>query len=425
MKKEKFSIKKLIATLGPGFITGASDDDPTAIAAYTQAGAQFGYSMLWTTLFTFPFMAAIQEICGRIGMVTGKGLAGVIKEHYAKSFLYSAIGLLVIANTINIGADLGAMAASAQMIIGLPFIVWLILITVATLLMEVLISYRTYAKFLKFFALSLLTYIVVAFIVHQDWRHIALATIVHTIFFNKAFIVGMVAILGTNISPYLFFWQADEEVEEEVSHHRIRAMGRGVPKINPRDFRDLRIDTIIGMLFSNIIVFFICVTAASTLGIHGPSLIQSPQEAAQALLPVAGNAAFLLFAVGIIGSGLLAVPVLASSASYALAESLNWKEGLYEKFKQAHGFYGIITIATLLGLLINFTPIKPFQMLVYSASLNAVLAPPLLVFILLIANNKKIMGKHTNSVTSNLLAFSITIIMMIAALALLWYIFMK
>jgi NRAMP (natural resistance-associated macrophage protein)-like metal ion transporter len=420
VKKEPFSLKRLLRTLGPGFISGASDDDPTAIAAYTQAGARFGYSMLWTALFTFPFMTAIQEICGRIGMVTGKGLAGVIKQHFDRKVLYGAVLLLIASNTINIGADLGAMAASAQMLFHLPFAALLIIVTAMTLVMEIFISYRVYAKFLKFFALSLLTYVIVAFVVRQDWGQIALATFIPTISWNTVFLMNIIAILGSNISPYLFFWQAGEEVEEEVSHHRIRAMGRGVPKVNPRDFRVLRMDTMVGMLFSNLIVFFICVTAASTLGVHGITDIQTPQQAAEALIPFAGQFAFLLFAIGIIGSGFLAVPVLASSASYALAETFNWKEGLYKNFKQAHGFYGVITIATLIGLLINFTPIKPFQMLIYAATFNAVLAPPLLVIILLIANNKRIMGVHTNSVTSNIFAYIITVIMSLGALALLW-----
>jgi NRAMP (natural resistance-associated macrophage protein)-like metal ion transporter len=416
--KEKFKIKNVLKAMGPGFISGAADDDPTAIAAYTQAGAQFGYRQLWTALFTFPFMTAIQEMSGRIGMVTGKGLAGVMKEHYSKKFLYVAVTILLVANIINIGADLGAMAAAGQMLLGIPFIFWLFGMTVFTLVMEIFISYRTYAKFLKYLALILVSYIIVAFIVKQDWSAIALSTFIPHVSFNSVFMLSLVAILGTNISPYLFFWQADEEVEEEILHHKIVSMGRGVPKTNQNDFKRLKIDTAIGMLFSNIIVFFICIAAASTLGIHNITDIQTPAQAAQALRPLAGDFAYILFAIGIIGSGLLAVPVLAGSASYAIAESFNWKEGLYRKLKKAHGFYGIIAIATFVGLLINFFSIQPFQLLVYAAALNAILAPPLLIFILFIANNKKIMGQHTNSWISNTLGILITILMFVASIAL-------
>lgn len=412
-------IKKFLGILGPGFISGASDDDPTAIAAYTQAGARFGYSQLWTALFTFPFMTVIQEMCGRIGLITGKGLAGVIRTHYSRSFLYFAVFLLLIANTINIGADLGAMAASAQLILGIPFIFWLIIITVITLIMEIFVSYQVYVSVLKYFALTLVSYIAVAFIVHQDWNRILIATFIPFFSFDKAYLLSIAAILGTNISPYIFFWQAGEEVEEEVVHNRLRSMGRGIPKVYSKDLKNLKIDTFIGMLFSNIIIFFIGVTAASTLGKNGILNIETPAQAAAALRPLAGNFASILFTIGILGSGFLAVPVLAGSASYALSEAFGLKEGLYRKFTQAHGFYGIITISTLIGLLINFTPIKPFTMLVYAAALNAILAPPLLVFILFISNDKKIMGEHTNSWISNLMGILITIIMIVASVLLI------
>lgn len=418
-EKEKFKLKNVFKAIGPGFISGAADDDPTAIAAYTQAGAQFGYKQLWTALFTFPFMTVVQEMSGRIGMVTGKGLAGVIKNHYSKFFLYLAVTILLVANIINIGADLGAMAASGQMLLGIPFIFWLVGMTVFTLIMEIFISYKAYAKFLKYLALILISYVAVAFIAKQNWTIVAFSTFVPYISWDKAFLLNLVAILGTNLSPYLFFWQADEEVEEEIAHHQIRSLGRGVPKTSNSDFKKLRLDTGAGMLFSNVIVFFICIAAASTLGIHKIIDIQTPTQAAEALRPLAGNFAYILFAIGIIGSGLLAVPVLAASASYAIAESFNWKEGLYLKLKRAHGFYGIITIATVVGLLINFLSISPFQLLVYSAALNAVLAPPLLIFILFIANDKKIMGEHINSLISNIFGILITVLMSVASIVLL------
>ena len=418
-------LKKLLSVLGPGFITGASDDDPTAIAAYTQAGAQFGYHQLWTALFTFPFMTVIQEMCGRIGMVTGKGLSGVIKRHYSKEILYAAVMLLLVANTINIGADLGAMASSAQLLVGIPYIFWLVGLTVLTLLLEVFVSYPKYARFLKFLTITFLSYVVVAFIVKQNWRQVALSTFIPYISFNKVYLLNLVAILGTNISPYLFFWQADEEVEEEVEHHAIQGMGRGVPKVTRKDFRLLRLDTTVGMLFSNVIVFFICLTAASTLGAYGITNIETPTQAAEALRPLAGDLSFALFAIGILGSGMLAVPILAGSAAYALSEVFNWKEGLSKKFSQAHGFYGIITVATLIGLLINFTSLSPFKLLYYSAALNGILAVPLLIFILLVANNKTVMGEHTNSHTSNILGIIITCFMALAAGALIFNIFVK
>lgn len=421
----KQKIKKLFKYLGPGFITGASDDDPTAIAAYTQAGAKFGYGQLWTALFTLPFMIAIQEMSGRIGLVTGKGLAGVIKAHYSKKLLYGAVFLLLIANTINIGADLGAMAASGQLIFKIPFIFWLIGITIFTLLMEIFISYKTYAKFLKYLALFLLSYVIVAFLVKQEWHQIFFSTFIPTISLNKIYLLSLLAILGTNISPYLFFWQAGEEVEEEVAGRKIKMMGKGTPKTGKSDIKKMNLDTTIGMIFSNIIVFFIAIAAASTLGKYGITDIQTADQAALALQPLAGNFASILFAIGIIGSGLLAVPVLAGSASYALAESFGWQEGLYRKFKQAHGFYGVIAVATLIGLLMNFISISPFQLLIYAAALNAIIAPLLLIFILFISNNKKIMGELTNSPLSNIFGWFITIIMAVAALSFIWIEFFR
>ncbi|MBI2463200.1 MAG: Nramp family divalent metal transporter [Candidatus Spechtbacteria bacterium] len=403
--------KNIFNILGPGFISGAADDDPTGVAAHMQSGAQFGYGMLWTALFTLPFMVAIQEMCGRIGLVTGKGLAGVIKQTYSKSLLYVIVVLLLVSNTINIGADLGVMAASMQLLVPIPFAFLLFGIASFILFLEVVISYRIYAQFLKYSAILLLSYAGVAFAVKQDWTQIFFATIIPNIELNKSFLLGLLAILGTNMSPYLFFWQANEEVEEEVASNKLRMMGRGTPKINMGDVNAMNTDTKIGMIFSNIIVFFIMIAAASTLGQSSIASIETPAQAALALKPIAGNFASLLFAIGIIGSGLLAVPVLAGSASYALSESLGWKEGLYRNFKQAHGFYGVIIAAMLIGLLVNFLPISPFRMLIYSAALNAIIAPPILVLILLISNNKNIMGRFTNSATSNVLGIFIITLM--------------
>ena len=412
-------VKRLFSRLGPGFITGASDDDPSGIATYSQTGAQFGYSQLWTAPFSFPFMAAIQEMCGRIGMVTGKGLSGVIRKHYSRNILYFSVTLLLVANTVNIGADLGAMASAGQLLVNLPFVILLLPITAVILLLEVFVSYKVYAKFLKYLTFSLFAYFITVFIVKQDWQKIALSTVLPSFTLSKTYLLNIIAILGTTISPYLFFWQADEEVEEEVEFHKIRAMGKGVPKITKIDIRAMRYDTLMGMFFSNIAMFFIILTAASTLAASGITNIDTASQAALALKPIAGNFAFFVFAAGIIGTGLLAVPVLAGSASYAISETFGWKEGLYRRFKQAHGFYAVISIATIIGFLVNFTGISPFKMLYYTAILNGLIAPPLMVLILLISNNTNIMGKYTNSRLSNILGWSITFVMTVAAVALL------
>lgn len=412
-------LKKIFTHLGPGFITGASDDDPSGIATYSQTGAQFGYSQLWTALFSFPFQTVIQEMCGRIGMVTGKGISGVIRKHYAKPVLYFAVSLLFVANTINIGADLGAMASSAQLLVNLPFILWLIPLAILTLFLEVFISYKVYAKFLKYLTFSLFAYIIVAFVVKINWLHVLSSTVVPTISPNKAYLFNFIAILGTTISPYLFFWQTGEEVEEEVEFHKIRAMGKGVPKVNAIDIRAMRKDTIVGMFFSNLIMFFIITTAAATLFANNIHTVDTAADAARALQPIAGNFSFILFATGIIGTGLLAVPVLAGSASYAISEAFGWREGLYRKFKTAHGFYAVIIAATIVGILVNFTNIPPFKMLYYTAILNGIIAPPLMVLILLISSNPEIMGKYTNSKFSNYMGVTITAVMSIASALLL------
>ncbi len=412
-------LKKILKTLGPGFITGASDDDPSGIATYSQTGAQFGYQQLWTAPFSFPFMTVIQEMCGRIGMVTGKGISGVIKKHYSPTILYFAVLILFIANTVNIGANLGAMASSAQLLVGLPFYACLLIMVVISLLLQIFVSYSTYSKVLKYLTLSLLAYIITVFVVKQNWTAIALSTLLPSFSFNKAYITNIVAILGTTISPYLFFWQADEEVEEEIEENKLHSMGHGLPTINIRSIRRMRKDTIVGMFLSNLVMFFIIATTASTLNANGITEVATATDAAKALQPLAGQFAFILFAAGIIGSGFLAVPILAGSASYALAEAVGWREGLYLKFSKAHGFYAVIALATILGIVVNFTPIKPFQMLYYTAILNGMVAPFLMVMILLICNNKKIMGNYTNSLFSNIMGIIITAVMSISSIFLL------
>ncbi len=412
-------MRKFFKRLGPGFITGAADDDPSGIATYSQTGAQFGYGQLWTALFSFPFMTAVQEMCGRIGMVTGKGLSGVIKKYYSRPVLGVAVTLLVVANAVNIGADLGAMASAVQMLFGLPFELWLFGLTALTLGLEIFVSYPRYAKFLKYLTLSLFAYIFVALIVKQDWGNILHSTILPSFSWNKAYIMNIVAILGTTISPYLFFWQADEEVEEEISEHKIAEIGGRKPKVSGTMIRGMRLDTMLGMFFSNLVMFFIIVTAASTLGAGGITSIDTATQAAEALRPLAGDFSFILFTLGILGTGLLAVPILAGSASYAVSEAANIKSGLSKKFSDAKGFYAIITLATCAGLTVNFLGIPPFKMLYYTAVFNGLAAPLLLILILLIANNKKIMGKHVNGVISNILGGIIAIVMTAAGIAVL------
>jgi NRAMP (natural resistance-associated macrophage protein)-like metal ion transporter len=405
--------------LGPGLITGAADDDPSGIATYSQTGAQFGYGQLWTVLFMYPLMTAVQEACARIGAVTGKGLAAVVRENYSRKLLYATVGLVVLANTINIGADIGAMASATRLIIPLPFAFLAISFTVIVLLLEVFISYKVYVQMLKWLALTLLAYPVTAFIVHQNWPVVIRAFFVPHIELNFGFLFIITAVLGTTISPYMFFWQASEEVEEEIAAGRLAQRG-GIPHISKRFIRNLRIDNALGMLFSEVTTFFIIITAAAVLNANGVTNINTAADAARALAPLvhgfpdAGFLAQLIFAIGIVGLGLLAVPVLAGSASYALSEALGWHEGLYRRFKRAHGFYGVITIATLIGLLINFVGIDPVKALVFTAVFNGVAAVPLILLIFMMARNEKIMGEYRSGRLSNLV-IGITFILMLAA----------
>ncbi|MFH0701049.1 MAG: Nramp family divalent metal transporter [Candidatus Woesearchaeota archaeon] len=418
-KKRFGRLRRFFKKIGPGFITGASDDDPSGIATYSQTGAKFGYTQSWMALFVLPFMTAIQEMCGRIGVVTGKGLAGVMKKHYSRPILYFSVILLLIANVVNIGADLGAMAASAQLLFGIPFVYLILGITLLSVLLEIFVSYHRYVKVLKYLCLSLLAYIIVAFVIKIDWSQVLHSTFIPHLTFSKDYLFNIVAFLGTTISPYLFFWQTSEEVEEEVDRKALKSMGKGIPRFNFSMLREMRYDTLFGMFFSQLVTFFIIIVTASTLGAYGITDIQTADQAAMALKPLAGNFTYLLFAIGIIGVGLLAIPVLAGSASYALAETFRQKEGLYLKFKQAHFFYGVLIIATVAGLMINFINIPPFKMLYYAAVVNGIIAPALMVMIMLISNNKEVMGNYTNSWKSNLLGWIITGVMIVCALALL------
>jgi len=411
-------LKAYLKVLGPGLITAASGDDPSGIGTYSQTGALFGYAQLWTALFTFPLQAVIQEICARIALQTGRGLAANIRKYYPKPTLYFYVFLLFIANTITIGADLGAMAASAHLLFGLPVLFWLVGMTILTAVLEIFLSYQQYAKVLRILTLTLLAYVLGAFFTSQDWGQALRNTLIPTFHFDRKYLLNLVAILGTTITPYLFFWQASEEVEEEIDEGRkTEKQRKGVSKI---ELKWMRTDVTSGAFLSNIVFWFIIVTTASTLNHNGIFNIDSAPKAAEALRPLAGDFAYILFAVGIIGTGMLAVPILAGSAAYAVAETFKFREGLYLKLPQAPAFYGVIVLATLIGATINLIGINPILALYYAAVLNGLVAPLLLLMIMLISNNRKIMQTQTNGRTSNILGWTTTMAMGMAAAALLF-----
>lgn len=413
-------IKKLYKLLGPGIITGSADDDPSGIATYSQAGAQFGYALLWTTLFMLPLMLAVQEACARIGAVTGKGIAAVVKTHYSKFFLYPMVFLVVIANTINIGADLGAMAAATKLIIPLNFSSLTIFFSIFILMLEVFISYKAYARILKWLCLFLLVYPLTVFLVKEPWWQLVTATLIPHLELNFQFLFLITGVLGTTISPYLFFWQASEEVEETRAAQLLRKNEK--PQISAQRIRNLRIDNFFGMFFSELAAWSIMVVTATVLHAHGVTDIKTAADAAKALepfvqsFPNAGYMAKFIFAIGIIGLGLLSVPILAGSAAYALSEALSWRNGLDLKFKSATGFYGIIIAATLFGLSINFIKLDPIKALVYAAVINGIVAVPLIFIIALIAQNKKIMGIYSSGLLSKIFIW-LTFLSMLAAAA--------
>lgn len=401
----KFS--RFIRILGPGVVTGAADDDPSGIATYSQAGAAYGFGFLWVFPFVFPLLLAVQESCSRIGAVTGKGLAAVIKDNYSRKVLYMSVLLVVVANTINIGANLGAMATTTQLFVDLPFALLAIFYAIVIILLVVLVSYKKYAKILKWLAITLLSYPITAFLVGQNWPEIFMATFANLPTINADTIYILVGILGTTISPYLFFWDTSEVVEEEISHHRLTESGKKVPKISKHYIRSIRLDNFMGMSLATITAWFIVIVCASVLFKNGITGIDTAADAARALEPLvqgfsnSGLIAKLIFSVGIIGIGLLAVPVLAGSSAYAISETMGWKEGLYRKFKHATGFYVVIVVATLVGLTINFLGIDPIRALIFTAVFNGIAAIPLLWMIARIGNNRQIMGHYKNSTMSN------------------------
>ena len=417
-------IKKCFKVFGPGVITGAADDDPSGIATYTQTGAKFGYGQLWTVIVMLPLMTAIQEACARIGAVTGHGLAAVIKANYSRKVLYAAVLLVVVANTINIGADIGALAAVAQLIIPVNFVILTLGFTALILTLEIFTSYRVYSRILIWLALSLIAYPLTVFIVSQPWHTIFVATFWPHVELNFEFFFIITGVLGTTISPYMFFWQASEEVEEEKSLHMIKKNGK--PQVGVRFIRNLRIDNFTGMILSEIATWSIIVVGATVLHQNGITNVASAADAAKALeplvqtFPYSGFLAKLIFATGIIGLGLLGIPILSGSAAYALSEAFNMKQGLNLKLKKAHGFYGVITIATIIGLMINFIGINPIKALVFTAVFNGVAAVPLIFLIARIARNQKIMGSYRSGWLSNLVVW-ITFLVMLASAVAMFY----
>ncbi|HZK95015.1 MAG TPA: divalent metal cation transporter [Prolixibacteraceae bacterium] len=398
--------------LGPGLVTGASDDDPSGIATYSQAGAAFGLSTLWTALITFPLMASIQEMCARIGLVTSLGLAGTLKINYSKPVLYLMLLFSFPAIVMNIGADIAGMGAVGNLLFpSIHATYFSIGFTVLLLVSIIYLPYRKISSVLKYLCLVLLVYLIVPFLYKQDWIAVLKATIIPTIKFDKDFISILVAILGTTISPYLFFWQANMEVEDKKQKHLI---------VNKRVIVEMKKDVNFGMLFSNVVMFFLILTTGSVLFNEGIHQIDTVEQAAQALKPLAGKFAYLLFAVGVIGTGLLAIPVLSGSLSYIFTETFGWKQGLNKKFHQAKAFYIIIAISLILGLGLNYMGLSPIKALIYSAILYGLTAPVLIAIILHISNNKKIMGKHTNGKMSNILGFAALTLMSAAAVVLVY-----
>jgi NRAMP (natural resistance-associated macrophage protein)-like metal ion transporter len=408
--------------LGPGLTTGASDDDPSGIATYSQAGAQFGFQLLWMSLITFPLMSIIQEMCARIGLVTGRGLAGNIRSHFSKKVLYATTLLLFAANSFNIGADLGAMAKGAQLLDkNLNYTFLVIGFSILMLLLQIFMPYAKYANYLKWLAMVLLAYVASAILAHLNWPDVLHKAVTPVIVWNKEQILLICALLGTTISPYLFFWQTSQEVENQILDGRKTIASR--QGSNKHEVKAMRIDVWSGMLLSNMVMFFIIAACGAILYPQGITHIKSAADAAEALRPFAGNLTYILFAIGIIGTGLLAIPVLAGSSSYALSEGLGWKEGLYRNLRQAHAFYGTIILSMFVGLAINFIGLDPIKALIYAAVANGIVAPVVLTSIVIISSNKKIMGDWVNHSTTTVMGWIVTIIMVAAGIGAIWSLF--
>jgi NRAMP (natural resistance-associated macrophage protein)-like metal ion transporter len=413
---ERNPIKRFLKVLGPGLITGAADDDPSGIATYSIAGASLGFATLWTALVTLPLMSVVQFLCAKVGMVSGMGLAGVLRKYYSRWLLYPTVFLLLVANTINAGTDIGAIAAAVNLFLPVPIAYMIVPIALLIVAVQFWGSYRLITRVFKWLTLALFAYIVAAFLARPRWHEVINATFIPQFTFDKTYLMTLVAILGTTISPYLFFWQASQEVEEEIS------MGRKtIEERQGATFAELKkatLDTDVGMFVCNLVFYFVIVAAAATLHAHGKTDIQSATDAAKALEPLAGSAAKYLFAAGLIGVGFLAVPVLTGSAAYAVAESFGWECRLDDKPREAKHFYGVIAASTLVGMLINFVGINPMAALFGTAVINGLVSPPLLVVIMLASNNKTVMGDKVNGFTTNLVGWAAALVMFAAAVGL-------
>jgi NRAMP (natural resistance-associated macrophage protein)-like metal ion transporter len=406
---------KLLQIMGPGLITGASDDDPSGIATYSQAGAQFGYAIGWTLLFTYPLMCAVQQISAEIGRVTGKGLAGNLREFMPRWLLYFIVFLLMAANTINIGADLGAMAAALKLLLPVRMAVAVAGFAAVSILLETFVRYSRYVSVLKWLTLALFAYVITVFVAGVPWGKAILGIVWPHLQFNSAYLTVVVAVFGTTISPYLFFWQAGQEVEQEKENPAARPL-KTAPEQAPAEIRRIRLDTYIGMAFSNLVAMAIVITTAATLHAHGITNIQTSAQAALALKPLAGPFAFVIFALGIIGTGLLAVPVLAGSAAYAVGEALDWDVGLARKARTAKAFYGTIAGAILAGAAMNVSPIDPIKALFWSAVVNGVVAVPVMVLLMWLAAWPRVMGAFAIGKTLQALGWAATAVMAVAAI---------
>lgn len=413
-----FSPKKTLKHIGPGIITGASDDDPSGIATYSQTGARFGYSLLWLSLFSTPLMIAAQEMSARLGMVTGRGLAGILRKHVSVKVVFVLSFFLFFVNSVNIGADLGAMAEATRLVLPGPAWLYLVLFSAGILLLEIFVGYKKYVNVLRWLTLALFSYVIAAFFVQQEWSTVALRTLVPQFTWSKETLMIVVAVLGTTMSPYCFFWQTSGEVEEEIAEGRKSVRKRA--GASAKEIKAMRRDVMTGMLFSNIVMFFIIITTAATLNRAGITDITTAAEAAEALRPLAGNFAFLLFTIGIIGTGLLAVPILAGSASYAVAEVFGWKEGFSKDYKHAHAFYLTIAIAVVVGLMMNTLGVAPMQFLIFAAVLNGLLAPVMLWFIVRLADRPDVVGKHVSTPGIRLTGWIAFSVMAAAALMLIY-----